>query len=72
MLIEARQLGILLLILGIIVVGFSVGYAESIDEAIVRKGSLKRRLTKGYRVRVRFWIFWTGLILMALGAALQW
>ncbi len=72
MLVETRQLGILLVILGIVLVGCSFRYRESIDEEMVRKRTLKRRLMMGYRVRITFWIFWTGLILMALGAALQW
>ncbi len=72
MLVETRQLGILLVILGIVLVGCSFRYRESIDEQMVRKRSLKHRLMMGYRVRITFWIFWTGLILMALGAALQW
>jgi hypothetical protein len=70
-LIEARQLGILLLILGLIMVGFSFRYFESTDEEIRRRG-ITRFFRRPYRVRIVRGMFWTGLILMALGAALQW
>ncbi len=69
---EARQVGIILVILGLIVLGRSVRFVESEEETTVRKKRFKRRLTTGYRVRIRSWVFWTGLILMVLGAALQW
>ncbi len=71
MLIEARQLGILLVILGIVLVGCSFRYFESTDEEI-RRRSITRFFRRPYRVRIVRGMFWTGLILMALGAALQW
>ncbi len=71
MLIEARQLGILLLILGLIMVGFSFRYFKSTDEEIWPR-RITRFYLRSYRVRIVRGMFWTGLILMALGAALQW
>lgn len=70
--VEVRQIGIVLFLLGLLLLGLSIGFRESEEEAIVRRASLRRHVLIGYRVRIRRWIFWSGLVLMAVGALLQW
>lgn len=70
--VELRQIGIVLSLLGLLLLGLSIGFRESENETIVRLASLRRRILMGHRVRIRRWIFWSGLVLMALGALLQW
>ena len=69
--IELRHLGILFFVLGIIIVGCSVRYFETTDGKTYL-GHITHRLWMGYRVRIVRRMFWTGLILMALGSVLQW
>lgn len=71
MIVKVRHLGILLVIVGIIMVACSFRYFESTGEEI-RRRSLSHFFRRAYRVRIVRGMFWTGLILMALGAALQW
>lgn len=70
--IQPHQLGILLFIVGIILVGCSVRYFESGHEQMLRRMSIISILMMGYRTRIVRWMFWTGLILMALGSVLRW
>lgn len=72
LLIGAHQLGILFFIFGIIIVGCSVRYFESTHEPMIRRMGITRLLWTGYRTRIIRWMFWTGIILMTLGSALQW
>lgn len=70
--IELRHLGILVFVLGIMTLGCSVRYVHSIQGEMHRSLSIAHRLWMGYRVRIVRWMFWTGLILIALGSAMQW
>ena len=70
--VERRQIGIVMSLLGLLFLGLSIGFRESEEETMVRLASLRHRILMGYRVRIRRWIFWSGLVLMALGALLQW
>ncbi len=64
--VEVRQIGIVLFLLGLLLPGLSIGFRESEEEAIVRRASLRRHVLIGYRVRIWRWIFWSGLVLMAV------
>lgn len=70
--VELRQVGIVLFLVGLLLLGLSVGFRESEEEATVRQASVRRRILMGYRVRIRRWMFRSGLVLMAVGALLQW